>query len=274
MAHLRPTRQRIALAELLFAGPHRHISAEELHQEAADANVNVSLATIYNTLHQFRQAGLLREADRRPLVVLCDDAYSGLVFESGVPNHSFFWDLAGAHENLVPVKVDGATKEFGFFGGRVGFFTLGIDLPEAASKALENKIQCVVRATIGSPVATSQMILMQCLKSGQALEQVQAIRDLARVRYDGVQSVLGELDPDLLRPLPFNAGFFVLMQLAPGLGLDPHTVRKHLIEHFDTGIVASQPDYLRVAICSVAAESVGEIVLRVEKAVRQLASKA
>lgn len=61
MAGLRPTRQRVALAELLFAGQHRHVSAEQLHAEAASAKVNVSLATIYNSLHQFREAGLLRE---------------------------------------------------------------------------------------------------------------------------------------------------------------------------------------------------------------------
>lgn len=61
MAGLRPTRQRVALAELLFGGPHRHVSAEQLHGEASDARVNVSLATIYNTLHQFHEAGLLRE---------------------------------------------------------------------------------------------------------------------------------------------------------------------------------------------------------------------
>ena len=61
MAGLRPTRQRVALAELLFAGKHRHVSAEELHAEADKAGTKVSLATIYNTLHQFREAGLLRE---------------------------------------------------------------------------------------------------------------------------------------------------------------------------------------------------------------------
>lgn len=61
MAGLRPTRQRVALAELLFGGAHRHVSAEQLHDEASSARVNVSLATIYNTLHQFREAGLLRE---------------------------------------------------------------------------------------------------------------------------------------------------------------------------------------------------------------------
>jgi len=61
MAGLRPTRQRIALAELLFSGDHRHVSAEALHGEAGNGGVDVSLATVYNTLHQFRRAGLLRE---------------------------------------------------------------------------------------------------------------------------------------------------------------------------------------------------------------------
>lgn len=58
---LRPTRQRVALADLLFARGNRHISAESLHDEAVVGRVPVSLATIYNTLHQFTEAGLLRE---------------------------------------------------------------------------------------------------------------------------------------------------------------------------------------------------------------------
>lgn len=60
-AGLRPTRQRLALARLLFDGPNRHISAESLHNEAIQAKLPVSLATVYNTLHQFTRAGLLRE---------------------------------------------------------------------------------------------------------------------------------------------------------------------------------------------------------------------
>jgi Fur family iron response transcriptional regulator len=59
-AGLRPTRQRVALAELLFAKGDRHLSAEELHEEALAAGVPVSLATVYNALHQFTGAGLLR----------------------------------------------------------------------------------------------------------------------------------------------------------------------------------------------------------------------
>ena len=60
-AKLRPTRQRIELGRVLFAKGPRHISAEDLRAEAEVAGVRVSLATVYNALHQFTEAGLLRE---------------------------------------------------------------------------------------------------------------------------------------------------------------------------------------------------------------------
>jgi Fur family iron response transcriptional regulator len=64
-AGLRPTRQRVALGELLFGGGDRqvdrHVTAERLFEEATAAQMPVSLATVYNTLHQFTAAGLLRE---------------------------------------------------------------------------------------------------------------------------------------------------------------------------------------------------------------------
>jgi Fur family iron response transcriptional regulator len=58
---LRPTRQRLALGWLLFAKGDRHLTAEMLHEDALRARFPVSLATVYNTLHQFTEAGLLRE---------------------------------------------------------------------------------------------------------------------------------------------------------------------------------------------------------------------
>ena len=58
---LRPTRQRMALGWLLFAKGDRHVTAEMLYEEATRAKVPVSLATVYNTLHQFTEVGLLRQ---------------------------------------------------------------------------------------------------------------------------------------------------------------------------------------------------------------------
>ena len=58
---LRPTRQRMALGWILFAKGDRHLTAEMLYEEATKAKVPVSLATVYNTLHQFTEVGLLRQ---------------------------------------------------------------------------------------------------------------------------------------------------------------------------------------------------------------------
>ena len=86
-AGLRPTRQRLALAKLLFDGFDRHISAEQLHGSAIAANIRVSLATVYNTLHQFTDAGLLRE-----IVVDAGRSY----FDTNTSlHHHFFYEKSG-----------------------------------------------------------------------------------------------------------------------------------------------------------------------------------
>jgi Fur family transcriptional regulator, iron response regulator len=96
---LRPTRQRIALGRLLYAKGDRHVTAEILHEEAMRARVPVSLATVYNTLHQFTEAGLLRE-------VAVDGAKT--YFDTNVSDHHHFlvegenqlMDIPGAHITL------------------------------------------------------------------------------------------------------------------------------------------------------------------------------
>lgn len=89
---LRPTRQRLALAKLLFEGGDRHVTAESLHAEALDASVRVSLATVYNTLHQFTAARLLRE-------IVVDNARS--YFDTNVSDHHhFFVEGSGALEDI------------------------------------------------------------------------------------------------------------------------------------------------------------------------------
>ena len=80
-AGLRPTRQRLALAALLFNGSDRHVTAERLFDEATAARLSVSLATVYNTLHQFTTAGLLRE-------IAVDGAK--VYFDTNVSEHHHF----------------------------------------------------------------------------------------------------------------------------------------------------------------------------------------
>lgn len=91
-AGLRPTRQRLALAKLLFENGDRHITAEQLHGEALSNNIRVSLATVYNTLHQFTDADLLRE-----IVVDSGRSY----FDTNTSNHHhFFYERSGRLEDI------------------------------------------------------------------------------------------------------------------------------------------------------------------------------
>lgn len=92
-AGLRPTRQRLALARLLLGGGDRHVTAEQLHGEAVAAGIRVSLATIYNTLHQFTGAGLLRE-----VVVEAGRSY----FDTNVSDHHHFFFESTGHLQDIP----------------------------------------------------------------------------------------------------------------------------------------------------------------------------
>jgi Fur family transcriptional regulator, iron response regulator len=94
-AGLRPTQQRVDLAKLLFGRGDRHVCAEDLHAEAVSAAVPVSLATVYNTLNQFKTAGLLRE-----LAIEGDRSY----FDTNTSDHFHFFD--SAKQSLMDLDAD------------------------------------------------------------------------------------------------------------------------------------------------------------------------
>jgi Fur family iron response transcriptional regulator len=94
----------MALGALLFEGEDRHVSAESLHAEATAAGQHVSLATVYNTLHQFKRAGLLRE-----LAINGAKAY----FDTNTSNHNhFFIEEEGALRDIPghAIRVDGVPE--------------------------------------------------------------------------------------------------------------------------------------------------------------------
>jgi Fur family iron response transcriptional regulator len=118
-AGLRPTRQRVALAQLLFAEGDRHVTAETLHEEAIARKVPVSLATVYNTLHQFTEVGLLRE-----VAVEGAKAY----FDTNTSNHyHFFCERTG---KLMDIATDSLRIE---------------GLPEAPEGMVISRVDVLVR---------------------------------------------------------------------------------------------------------------------------------
>ncbi|MDX2142761.1 MAG: Fur family transcriptional regulator [Rhodospirillaceae bacterium] len=92
-AGLRPTRQRLALAKLLFAHGPRHVTAESLFGEAKAKRVNVSLATVYNALHDFTDKGLLRE-----ISIEANRSY----FDTNIgDHHHFYFERTGKLQDVA-----------------------------------------------------------------------------------------------------------------------------------------------------------------------------
>jgi aspartate/methionine/tyrosine aminotransferase len=210
-------------------------------------------------------AALRAAADRRPVLVICDDAYAGLVYEDGVPRASMFWRLAGVHERLIPVKIDGCTKELVFFGGRVAFLTFPFAPDAPVTRALESKTKCVLRATVGSPASLTQDVALAALMQPGVEGEIEEIRLVLERRYRALRRALEAARAELVRPLPFNSGCFALLELPAGV--DSEAVRQRLLADFDTGVVSSPPRYLRIAYCSVAEEAIPELVSRIEAGV-------
>src|ERR1700744_6559626 len=115
-AGLRPTRQRVELASLLFTGEDRHVTAESLAEEVAGAGMSISLATVYNTLHQFTAAGLLRQ-------VVVDAARSYFDTNTGDHQH-FFLEDEGA---LIDIP-GGPTRVAGFPAAPAGMTVDRVDV--------------------------------------------------------------------------------------------------------------------------------------------------
>ncbi len=101
---IKTTKQRLALGRLLFEGEHRHVTADQVYEEAKTEGVAVSLATVYNTLHQFARAGLLRE-----VAVDLGQSY----FDTNTSRHHHFFDPESGKLIDIPeheVNVDRLPK--------------------------------------------------------------------------------------------------------------------------------------------------------------------
>lgn len=216
---------------------------------------------------------LVGAAARGPVIVLCDDAYQGLVFED-VPSRSMFWDLLGQHDNLIPIRGAGATKEFLFFGGRVGFLTLPFAAGTPEFEVLEDKLCSLIRSGVGSPVSLSQILLLETLRADGVLAEVEAVRARLGARYRVMKECVEAMTERLngVRLMPCNSGAFMLLELPEPTEPDsePDAIRRRLIEEFSTGVVAIKPRYLRLAFCSVSRDRIPTLIERLESCLAPL----
>lgn len=194
---------------------------------------------------------LIREAEKGTnLVVICDDAYFGLTYESGLEEESFFASLTNIHERIIAVKLDGFTKEAFAWGLRVGFITVSNkNLDKTTAEAIEKKIAGAIRGSISSTSHTSQTVLLKALKDKSFEEELNEKKKILNYRYKKTKElVFSDLyKKNIWKTYPFNSGYFMCLKVP----VNSEDLRKHLLEKYGLGTISIDTHNLRIAFSCI-----------------------
>lgn len=204
------------------------------------------------------------------IVVVFDDAYFGLVYESGIITESLFSHLANVHERILAVKADGATKEEYVWGFRIGFVTFGIKKnSEELYRALESKLAGAIRGTISNASHIGQSLLLAAYDSESYETDKKDKFTTLKKRYTTVCEILKkhpEYD-EIFKPLPFNSGYFMCIRI--NKDIDAEQLRQQLINKYSTGVIALG-DLLRIAFSSTPTHLLDTLFNNIYKAGKEI----
>lgn len=193
------------------------------------------------------------------LVVVTDDAYFGLFYEESM-TESLFGHIANRSDNLLAIKLDGATKEEYVWGFRVGFITFGAtnNTPQKDMlTALEKKVAGLIRGTISNCPHPSQTFVLKALEHPNFYKDKQQKYEIMKARALKVKEVLNKGKyTDEFTYYPFNSGYFMCLKLK---NIDAETLRVHLLDKYGVGTISVNKTDLRIAFSCIEVEDVEEL---------------
>ena len=177
------------------------------------------------------------------VLIMIDDAYAGLWYDASVMHESLFGLLVGCHPNVVPVKVDGATKEEYAWGLRVAFISFGIG--EVAMQPLEQKFSGLIRANTSGASQVSQTLILEAMKAPNYAEQKRRNYEILKARALKVKEVASDARyAKYWEVYPSHAGYFTCLNLKSG---NAEKVRQRLLKDHGIGTISLGEIELRVA---------------------------
>jgi len=209
------------------------------------------------------------------VLAVCDDAYFGLVYEPDILEESLFARLCGVHPRLLPIKLDGATKEDYAWGLRLGFVTYGPAVqgdPGPVHNALERKTAGAVRGSISNASHLSQTLLLKALNDPHYREQKQVKYEILKRRAQKVKIVAGAAKYKACWDVyPFNSGYFMCLKLK---SVEAEALRRHLLHQYGVGLIALGATDLRVAFSCLEEDAVEELFDTIYRGIEDLAQGA
>ena len=208
-------------------------------------------------------------AKGKRIVVVCDDAYFGLVYEKGVHGESLFAEFSDLHKNVLAVKLDGTTKEDYVWGLRVGFISFAFKGATAEQlKALEAKAAGNVRSGISNVSSIGQHMAIAAFADPKYTAQKKEKYVVLKKRYQEIRKILKKHPEyaEFFEVMPFNSGYFMCVK---PLGVDAEAVRKHLIAKYSTGTIMLS-GLIRLAFSTIPTAKLATLFQNVADAVRDL----
>jgi aspartate/methionine/tyrosine aminotransferase len=191
------------------------------------------------------------------VLALCDDAYFGLFYDDECMKESIFARLAGLHERILAVKLDGATKEDFVWGLRVGFLTFAAVSGDGLYNALEKKAGGAIRGNISNCSHASQSVVLRAMSESSYEEEKRDKFEVLKARAAKVKEVLAdERFSAVWQSYPFNSGYFMCLRLND---LDAEQFRLRLLDKYGIGVIAVGGTDIRVAFSCVEEQEVPEL---------------
>lgn len=197
---------------------------------------------------------LVRIAEKgKKIVVLCDDAYYGLFYDKNIYPGSIFSKLAGIHDNIVAVKIDGISKECYAWGFRVGFITFADNFQSADGYGvMEEKAISGIRSSVSSCSSIAQAVLSHAIKDEDYSKEREEKYKILESRVAKVKEIVyREEYKSYWDVYPFNSGYFMCLRIKD---IPADTVRKHALFRYGLGTIAFDQD-LRVAFSCISEEN-------------------
>lgn len=219
----------------------------------------------------FRMVKTQAESGTR-IVVVADDAYFGLFYGNSI-KESLFSGFCDLHENILAIKLDGATKESYAWGFRTGFITYGTKTsdPDKLYKALEMKTQGMIRSTISSCNHHSQTILETILEDPEYWENLENNYQILKKRAFKIQQILQTKKfSEVWESYPFNSGYFMCLKLH---SLDAEQLRLHLLDNYGIGTIVPGKHDLRIAFSCIEAGDLEELFELIYQAAKELQNR-
>ncbi|MCG9126487.1 aminotransferase class I/II-fold pyridoxal phosphate-dependent enzyme [Candidatus Poribacteria bacterium] len=198
------------------------------------------------------------------ILVMVDDAYAGFWYDSEVMHESIFSKLVGCHPNVVPVKIDGATKEEYAWGLRVGFLTFAFK--DQVMSGIEEKLSGIIRTNTSGAAQLSQSIILKAMKSSNYEEEKRKNYEILKTRAEKAKLIAtNKKYAGLWEVYPSHAGYFICLNLRLS---NAEKVRQALLHEYGIGTISLGERDLRIAYSCLEEDEIEEVISAIAQIVQ------